>query len=91
MSVAKPKTFLLFKLIVSDGNKLCAIIMEGSFMAENLFCFFCVRFSNSRFNDEIKAAIKDFKFSPTALNCYLACPKRFLYEHILKIEVNYYC
>ena len=42
----------------------------------------------SRFNDEIKAAIKDFKFSPTALNCYLACPKRFLYEHILKIEVK---
>lgn len=43
---------------------------------------------DSRFNDEIKAAIKDFKFSPTALNCYLACPKRFLYEHILKIEVK---
>ena len=41
-----------------------------------------------RFNDEIKAAIKDFIFSPTALNCYLACPKRFLYDHILKIEVK---
>lgn len=40
------------------------------------------------FNDEIKAVIKDFKFSPTALNCYLTCPKRFLYKHILKIEVK---
>lgn len=40
------------------------------------------------FKDELEARIKDFTLSPSALNCYLACPRNFLYTHILQIPTK---
>ncbi len=37
------------------------------------------------FKDELEARIKDFVLSPSALNCYLSCPRNFLYTYILQI------
>ncbi len=39
------------------------------------------------FKDELEARIKDFILSPSALNCYQACPRNFLYTYILQIPV----
>lgn len=39
------------------------------------------------FKDELDARIKDFILSASALNSYLACPREFLYKHILQIPV----
>lgn len=39
------------------------------------------------FRAELEARIKDFILSPSALNCYQACPRNFLYTYILQIPV----
>jgi len=36
---------------------------------------------------ELEARAKEFILSPSALNCYLSCPKNFLYTYILQIPV----
>lgn len=40
------------------------------------------------FEDEIRARLKNFVMSPSSLNCYLNCPRNFLYSHILKIPIS---
>ncbi len=40
------------------------------------------------FNEEIKARVKNFILSPSALNSYLNCPREFLYSNIIKIPVR---
>ena len=39
------------------------------------------------FKSELEARLKDFVLSPSSLNSYLACPRNFLYTHILQIPV----
>ena len=39
------------------------------------------------FRDEVVAKVKDYVFSPTTLNRYLACPRNFLYTYIMKIPM----
>ena len=39
------------------------------------------------FIDELRARLKDFVLSPSALNSYLNCPRNFLYSYILKIPI----
>lgn len=41
----------------------------------------------SAFSSELKARLKEFVMSPSALNTYLNCPRSFLYSEILKIPV----
>lgn len=40
------------------------------------------------FEDEIRARLKNFVMSPSSLNCYLNCPRDFLYSHLLRIPVS---
>lgn len=39
------------------------------------------------FIDELRARLKDFILSPSALNSYLNCPRSFLYSYILRIPI----
>jgi len=39
------------------------------------------------FVDELRARLKDFILSPSALNSYLNCPRNFLYSYILRIPI----
>ncbi len=41
----------------------------------------------SYFKEELKARIKNFIISPSALNSYLNCPRCFLYSNVLKIPI----
>lgn len=43
---------------------------------------------DKQFEETIRALIKDFQFSPSTLNCYLDCPKKFLYQHLLHIDIK---
>lgn len=39
------------------------------------------------FIDELRARLKDFILSPSALNSYMSCPRNFLYSYILRIPI----
>ncbi|MDD3593232.1 MAG: ATP-dependent DNA helicase [Candidatus Gastranaerophilales bacterium] len=39
------------------------------------------------FKEELKAMLKNFVLSPSALNSYLNCPRNFLYSYVLKIPI----
>lgn len=39
------------------------------------------------FAEELKARLKDFILSPSALNTYMNCPRNFLYSYILRIPI----
>ena len=43
---------------------------------------------DKQFSDSIKAIINNYKFSPSSLDCYLTCPRQFLYANILGIDVK---
>ena len=40
------------------------------------------------FEVTLLAMIKEFQFSPSTLNCYLDCPKKFLYQNLLRIDIK---
>ena len=41
------------------------------------------------FEDLINEFLKEKTFSPTAINCYLNCPKQYLYDNILNLSSKY--
>ncbi len=73
------------KLFNSDDHPL----KEEDLTNEVGKSFISLKFDyHKAFIEELKARLKDFKFSPSSLNTYLNCKRQFLYSKILCIPVK---